>query len=307
MAKRVQLIRHTTGGANAFAGLEGEITVDTTAKELRVHDGLTAGGIPVARKDLANVAVATAAIAGKMTALQVVELTAATANVAQEVIDRIADVDAEEARALAAEGVIQADVDANETASDAADVILQGNIDAEEAARIAADTVLDGLIALKGDIDGQTFTNATLTSPVITSSVAAAQVSYAKVTPDGPVNLLTTTTAAGVWTPLDMSVIYAQAATDGAILANLRASLLINPVAVGDVVVLSIREVGSSISFTQGRIGILRAHATTPAAEIMCVGSVVLDANSDFEYYALAVIGGGSLLQVKIELESYEI
>ncbi len=74
MAKRVQLIRGTTGQADAFQGLVGEITADTTKKELRLHDGLTAGGIPIARADLNNVAEATAAIAGKLGASDKIKL-----------------------------------------------------------------------------------------------------------------------------------------------------------------------------------------------------------------------------------------
>lgn len=82
MSKRVQLLRHVLAAANAFTGRQGEVTVDTTSVELRVHDGSTAGGIPVARADLGNVAAATTANAGKMTGAQVTELTAATASAA---------------------------------------------------------------------------------------------------------------------------------------------------------------------------------------------------------------------------------
>ena len=80
MAKRVQLIRHTTGGADAFTGLPGEVTIDTTRKEARVHDGLVLGGIPQARRDLDNVADATVSVAGKMTSADKVELSSATTN-----------------------------------------------------------------------------------------------------------------------------------------------------------------------------------------------------------------------------------
>ena len=44
MAKRVQRLRHTATPANAFTGLQGEITVVIGTYELRVHDGTTAGG-----------------------------------------------------------------------------------------------------------------------------------------------------------------------------------------------------------------------------------------------------------------------
>lgn len=61
MAKRVQHVRHNTAGADAFTGLEGELTFDITKKEGRYHDGATAGGIPIARADFNNVAAATLA------------------------------------------------------------------------------------------------------------------------------------------------------------------------------------------------------------------------------------------------------
>lgn len=51
MAKQVQFRRGTSTQNNAFTGAEGEITVDTTSDRLRVHDGVTQGGIEVARKD----------------------------------------------------------------------------------------------------------------------------------------------------------------------------------------------------------------------------------------------------------------
>ena len=78
MAKRVQLIRHNTANADAFQGKQGEVTVDLTKKELRLHDGLTAGGVPHARADLANVDDATASTAGKMSAADKTQLDANT-------------------------------------------------------------------------------------------------------------------------------------------------------------------------------------------------------------------------------------
>ena len=44
MAIQVQLRRGTASQNNAFTGAVGEVTVDTTANSLRVHDGTTAGG-----------------------------------------------------------------------------------------------------------------------------------------------------------------------------------------------------------------------------------------------------------------------
>ena len=50
MSKRIQLRRGTATDHNTFTGANGEVTVDTTNKTLRVHDGTTAGGFPVATR-----------------------------------------------------------------------------------------------------------------------------------------------------------------------------------------------------------------------------------------------------------------
>lgn len=51
MSIAVKLRRGTTAEHLAFTGLEGEVTVDTDKDTLVVHDGSTAGGIPLARED----------------------------------------------------------------------------------------------------------------------------------------------------------------------------------------------------------------------------------------------------------------
>lgn len=45
----LQLRRGTTSQHSTFTGLSGEITVDTDKKTIVVHDGSTAGGIPLAK------------------------------------------------------------------------------------------------------------------------------------------------------------------------------------------------------------------------------------------------------------------
>ena len=50
MAKRIQLRRGTTAQINAFTGAVGEVSVDTDKDVLVVHDGVTAGGFPVAAR-----------------------------------------------------------------------------------------------------------------------------------------------------------------------------------------------------------------------------------------------------------------
>lgn len=62
MAKTLQLRRGTTAQNDAFTGAVGELSVDTTKKTLRLHDGTTAGGKEIIGKaDIATV-VATVAL-----------------------------------------------------------------------------------------------------------------------------------------------------------------------------------------------------------------------------------------------------
>lgn len=48
MANTLQLKRGTTASNDLFVGLSGEVTMDTTKKTLRVHDGVTKGGTELA-------------------------------------------------------------------------------------------------------------------------------------------------------------------------------------------------------------------------------------------------------------------
>ena len=50
----LQLRRGTTGQHSTFTGLEGEITIDTTKDTIVVHDGVTAGGYPLAKASEAS-------------------------------------------------------------------------------------------------------------------------------------------------------------------------------------------------------------------------------------------------------------
>ena len=55
MAKLVQRRRGSTLDHDNFIGAIGEITVDTTLDTIRVHDGATPKGFPLARQDMSNV------------------------------------------------------------------------------------------------------------------------------------------------------------------------------------------------------------------------------------------------------------
>ena len=54
MARQIQFRRGTADEHKNFTGAEGEITVDTTNRTIRVHDGVTAGGTMLARADALN-------------------------------------------------------------------------------------------------------------------------------------------------------------------------------------------------------------------------------------------------------------
>lgn len=51
MAKILQIRRGSSVQHDKFTGMNGEITFDTDAKTIRVHDGQTVGGFALARKD----------------------------------------------------------------------------------------------------------------------------------------------------------------------------------------------------------------------------------------------------------------
>lgn len=50
MSRQIQIRRGTAAENDAFTGAVGEVTMDTTNKTLRVHDGTTAGGTILAKK-----------------------------------------------------------------------------------------------------------------------------------------------------------------------------------------------------------------------------------------------------------------
>ena len=54
MATQVQFRRGTAAQNNNFTGAEGELSVNLTNYSLRLHDGATAGGYEIARKDFTN-------------------------------------------------------------------------------------------------------------------------------------------------------------------------------------------------------------------------------------------------------------
>ena len=61
MSTQVQIRRGNTVQTSTFTGAVAEITVDTDKKTLVIHDGSTAGGIPLATQANVTTSFATAA------------------------------------------------------------------------------------------------------------------------------------------------------------------------------------------------------------------------------------------------------
>ena len=116
MATAIQRRRGTTSQHSSFTGLVGEITIDTDKKVVVVHDGSTAGGVPMATAasvtalggaDITSV-VAGNGLSGGSTSgdatinLDLSELSAATVNVAN---DSIAIVDADDSNGSKKESI----------------------------------------------------------------------------------------------------------------------------------------------------------------------------------------------------------
>jgi len=184
MAKRVQLVRHDSAGLAAFTGLIGEVTVNTTDNTLAVHNGVTPGGFELALASLSNVSNATSLAAGKMSAAQVTELTAATAAIAVNAADiatNVADIISLDAALTVVEGFFTGVVlnlanggTGSATAAGARTnlgLAIGTDVQAYDAVLTswAAKTVPTGTVV--GTTDTQTLTNKTLTAPVISSIV----------------------------------------------------------------------------------------------------------------------------------------
>ena len=54
MARQVQIIKGTTEQNNGFTGAEGVLTYDSDKKDIRIHDGTTAGGFEIPSAAMAD-------------------------------------------------------------------------------------------------------------------------------------------------------------------------------------------------------------------------------------------------------------
>lgn len=88
-AKQVQWRRGTKAENDAYTGAAGEITVDLETPNLRIHDGITAGGLPtaLAAQALSAIAAAAAALASQIAAAASAASATSAAVVAQSTIN----------------------------------------------------------------------------------------------------------------------------------------------------------------------------------------------------------------------------
>lgn len=167
MAKQLKLRRGTTTEHSTFTGAEGEVTVDTTKDTVVVHDGVTAGGVPLAKES----AIPTGALASKNTV--------ATADIDNDAVTtaKIADANVTTAK------IADANVTGAKIANDAIDSqhYAADSIDAEHYAPGSVDTtaladssvtsakIVDGTI-VAGDIADATITGTKIATDTITAT-----------------------------------------------------------------------------------------------------------------------------------------
>ena len=161
MAKLLKLRRGTTTQHGSFTGAEGEVTIDTTKDTAVVHDGSQAGGRPLLREDLNNLAtggIATAKIADDAVTADKLANTAVTAGsyTATDIT-----VDAQGRITAASSGAI------------ATSEITDGAV---TTAKIGADAVTNAKIA-DDSIDSEHYADGSID----TAHIADDQVTYAKI------------------------------------------------------------------------------------------------------------------------------
>ena len=188
MAKQLKLRRGTTTQHGSFTGAEGEVTIDTTKDTAVVHDGSQAGGRPLLREDLNNLAtggIATAKIADDAVTADKLANTAVTAGsyTATDIT-----VDAQGRITAASSGAI-----ATSEITDAAVTTAKLGADAVTNAKIADDSI-DSEHYADGSID--------------TAHIADDQVTHAKYQ-DIPTSRLLGRTSSGTGDPetLDASTV----------------------------------------------------------------------------------------------------
>jgi hypothetical protein len=175
MAKQVIYRRGTTAEHANFVGANGEITVDTVKHVVIVHDGVTAGGVPLANASAVNASISslTANAANQASTITVLQANAATqANLLTSLISNAsvqqASIDAfiltSNATAIFAN---IAGVQANVTAANVQIGLLVGNATVQSEAIVLANANIIALqsgltaanVAIAGFVAGSGFAN----------------------------------------------------------------------------------------------------------------------------------------------------
>lgn len=117
---------------------------------------------------------------------------------------------------------------------------------------------------------------------------------------DSPVQLLQTFSTA-TWTALDMSAIYAQAATDGAVSAILKVSVSTSAATGTGACACYLRKTGESDSADATTMA-ARCYANATGDEASDVNTTIvnLDGNSDFDYEFQDATGAGRALRIHL-------
>lgn len=148
-------------------------------------------------------------------------------------------------------------------------------------------------------------TTPTITTPAITTPTVNGKSGYGMVILDEPVSLVSSSTATGAWTQLDMSAVYAQAATDSAVIAILKCYCLVEADGIDRVAQIFLRKTGTSTGITtQARaVRVIGSESGDTSVETNTT-MVNLDSNSDFDYYTTSTGSAGNFV---IDLVGYYV
>ena len=193
MAKQLKLRRGTTTQHSSFTGAEGELTIDTTKDTAVVHDGSQAGGRPLLREDLNNLAtggIATAKIADDAVTADKLANTAVSAGTytaADITVDAQGRITSASSGAIATAEITDLNVTTGKLAADA----VTGAKIADDA--IDSEHYTDGSIDTAHIADSQITSAKIADDTIVNADInSSAAIAGSKISPDfGSQNILT--------------------------------------------------------------------------------------------------------------------